>query len=67
MHPWLGLFDGFRKQSNDPPLLSAKLHVPACTCMYLQLYRYRPGLDQPQHGEDFNASAVVKTMADRKA
>jgi hypothetical protein len=35
--------------------------------MYLRLYRYRSGFNKPQHGEDFNASAVVKTSAFAKA
>jgi hypothetical protein len=36
-----GRFDAFSVKS-------AKVHVPACTRMYLQLYRYRPGLNHPQ-------------------
>jgi hypothetical protein len=33
------------------------LQLPATTCNYLRLYRYRPGLKHPQKGEDFNAKA----------
>jgi hypothetical protein len=47
----------FRRFSQAVQRSAAVKRQVACTCMYLRLYRYRPGLDQPQHGEDFNAKA----------